>query len=56
MKAVLDRPGWLFLNAPEREFLNSLIERLSALYPLIQKLYLYGSKARGDFLEDSDLD
>ncbi len=45
-----------YLSYLEDELLWELIERVSGLYPAIQKVYLYGSKARGDFTEESDID
>ncbi|WP_051345829.1 nucleotidyltransferase domain-containing protein [Thermodesulfovibrio yellowstonii] len=40
----------------EERFLNELIEKIRVSYPLIKKIILYGSKARGDFTEESDID
>ncbi|MEJ5226975.1 nucleotidyltransferase domain-containing protein [Thermodesulfovibrio sp.] len=40
----------------EEKFLNELIEKIRISYPLIKKIILYGSKARGDFTEESDID
>ncbi|WP_353683846.1 nucleotidyltransferase domain-containing protein [Thermodesulfovibrio sp. 3907-1M] len=45
-----------YLNYYEDRFINELIEKIKNLYPNIKKIILYGSKARGDFLEDSDID
>ncbi len=56
MKTLLEPHRYIFLNALERGFLNSLIKKITSLYPFINKIYLYGSKARGDFTEGSDLD
>ena len=33
-----------------------MIEKIRDFFPEIKKIILYGSKARGDFLEDSDID
>lgn len=33
-----------------------MIIRIRDFFPEIKKIILYGSKARGDFLEDSDID
>ncbi|GAB4540661.1 MAG: hypothetical protein Fur0020_09990 [Thermodesulfovibrionia bacterium] len=53
MKEVLEaRRFHYYLSAPEEELLRELIERVSGLYPAIQGVYLYGSKARGDFTEE----
>ncbi|GAB4417202.1 MAG: nucleotidyltransferase domain-containing protein [Thermodesulfovibrionales bacterium] len=57
MKEALEvRRFHYYLSAPENELLRELIEKVSGLYPAIQGVYLYGSKARGDFTEESDLD
>lgn len=57
MKELLEeRRFHYYLSAPENELLGELIEKVSNLYPAIQGVYLYGSKARGDFTEESDLD
>ncbi|MEW6234417.1 MAG: nucleotidyltransferase domain-containing protein [Candidatus Omnitrophota bacterium] len=45
------------LNAAEIKWLNQYRERLYAQYPgLVEDIILFGSKARGDAREDSDLD
>lgn len=44
------------LNYPERFGLRDIIVELTKNYPVIKKAILYGSKARGDFLENSDID
>lgn len=43
------------LNYNEQSALEGIIG-LAGGYPFIRKIILYGSKARGDFLEDSDMD
>ncbi len=45
-----------FLNHNEIQLLKGLVAKIFSLYPSIKRLYLYGSKAREDFLEESDLD
>lgn len=40
----------------EEKFLNELIGKIKNSYFFIKKIILYGSKARGDFTEDSDID
>ncbi len=45
-----------FLNYNESQLLKELVLKIFSLYPSIKRLYLYGSKARGDFIEESDLD
>jgi len=44
------------LNYSEQRAIDGVLRRISHLYPAINKIILYGSKARGDFLEDSDID
>jgi len=44
------------LNYPERSGLRDIIAELTNNYPIIKKAILYGSKARGNFLENSDID
>jgi predicted nucleotidyltransferase len=45
-----------FLNYNESQLLKEFVEKVFPLNPSIKRLYLYGSKARGDFIEESDLD
>lgn len=44
------------LNYNEERGLEGILSKLTRDYPFITRVILYGSKARGDFLEDSDLD
>ncbi len=44
------------LNYNEQRGIKGIIDELTKKYPYIKKIILYGSKARGDFLEDSDID
>lgn len=44
------------LHHNEQLGLKGIINELTVKYPFIRKVILYGSKARGDFLEDSDID
>lgn len=44
------------LHYYEQVGLKGIIEELARKYPFIDKIILYGSKARGDFAEDSDID
>ncbi len=44
------------LNYNEQRALKGIIEELTSRFPFIKKIILYGSKARGDFIEDSDID
>ncbi len=46
----------LFLNYNEQLGLRNIINELTDKYLFIKKIILYGSKRRGDFLEDSDID
>lgn len=45
-----------YLNYNERKAVRSVVEMIPARFPSVRKIVLYGSKARGDFREDSDLD
>lgn len=51
---ALERQPHLTYN--EQQAIESVLRRIPQLYPVINKVILYGSKARGDFLEDSDID
>jgi len=44
------------LNYNEHRALKGIIEELTSMFPFIKRIILYGSKARGDFIEDSDID
>ena len=44
------------LNYNEQTGLDGIISELSDKYPVIKRVILYGSKARGDSLENSDMD
>lgn len=44
------------LNYYEQLGVSGIINDLTKKHPSIKKVILYGSKARGDFLEDSDID
>jgi predicted nucleotidyltransferase len=44
------------LNYNETLGLKGVISELTGKYPFIKKIILYGSKARGVFIENSDLD
>jgi predicted nucleotidyltransferase len=46
----------LFLSYNEQIGLNGLVKELTEKYSSIKTIMLYGSKARGDFLEESDID
>jgi predicted nucleotidyltransferase len=43
------------LNHNEQHALKGIINEVTSKYP-VKRIILYGSKARGEFLEDSDID
>jgi predicted nucleotidyltransferase len=44
------------LNYNEQQGIQGIIEEMAKNYPHIKTIIIYGSKARGDFAEDSDID
>ncbi len=54
MKTVL-KPAY-YLNYNEQKALEGIIQKIPSSYPMINRIILYGSKARGDFIEESDVD
>lgn len=50
---ILDRVN---LNYDEQLGLTGAVNDLTRKYPIITQIILYGSKAKGGFLEDSDID
>ena len=50
---ILDK---INLNYNELQGLNGAINELTCRYPFIEQVILYGSKARGDSIEGSDID
>jgi predicted nucleotidyltransferase len=50
---ILDK---INLNYNELQGLNRAITDLTCRYPFIEQVILYGSKARGDSIEESDID
>ena len=54
MKTVLNPTH--YLNYNEQKALEGITQKIPSLYPVINKIILYGSKARGDFMEESDMD
>ena len=48
---ILDK---INLNYNELQGLNGAINELTNRYPFIEQVILYGSKARGDSIEESD--
>ncbi len=52
-KAILKQP---YLNYNEQQALKGIVHRLPSIYPMINKIMLYGSKASGGFVEESDID
>jgi predicted nucleotidyltransferase len=49
-------PKGIALHYHEQQGLQGIIRDLTERYPAIRAVVLYGSKARGDFAADSDLD
>jgi len=45
-----------YLSYNEQKVLEGIIQKIPSMYPLINKIVFYGSKVRGDFIEDSDID
>ncbi|MBI4690933.1 MAG: nucleotidyltransferase domain-containing protein [Nitrospirae bacterium] len=45
-----------YLNYNEQKALEGILQKIPSMYPMINKIILYGSKARGDFIEESDVD
>lgn len=45
-----------YLNYNERKALEAIVNKISLMYPMIKEIILYGSKARGDYEEESDID
>lgn len=56
VKTIKNIKGKVSLNYNELSGLESIINELTDKYPIIKKVILYGSRARGDFVEDSDMD
>lgn len=50
---ILDK---INLHYYELKGLNGAIDKLTSTYPFIVQIILYGSKARGDSVEESDID
>lgn len=50
---ILDK---INLNYNELQGLNGAINKLTRTFPFIEQVILYGSKARGDSIEESDID
>jgi len=48
--------GKISLNYNEQIGIKGIVSELTEKYSFIKKIILYGSKARGDFSEDSDID
>ncbi|MEW6109308.1 MAG: nucleotidyltransferase domain-containing protein [Nitrospirota bacterium] len=45
-----------YLNYNEQMALEGILQKIPSMFPLINRIVLYGSKARGDFIEESDVD
>lgn len=54
VSAVIQKHPYLHYN--EQKALESIILRVASTFPVISRIMLYGSKARGDFAEESDID
>ncbi len=52
MYVINDR---ISLNYNEQQALRGIINEVTSKYP-VKRIIIYGSKARGDFLEGSDID
>lgn len=52
-KTIHEQP---YLNYNEQQVMKDIVQRIPAMYPMINKIVFYGSKARGDFIEESDID
>jgi predicted nucleotidyltransferase len=52
-KAIHKQP---YLSYIEQQVVEDIVQKIPSVYSLINKIILYGSRARGDFLEDSDID
>lgn len=50
---ILDKVN---LNYNELQGLRGAIDELTSRYPFVKQIILYGSKARGNFIEGSDID
>lgn len=45
-----------YLNYNEQVAIEEIVNKVSLLYPMVKEIILYGSKVRGDYLEESDID
>jgi predicted nucleotidyltransferase len=54
--SMIDLKRHPYLHCHEREALEGIIDAVTDRFPWIGKIILYGSKARGDFREESDVD
>ena len=45
-----------YLNYNEQKALDGIVNKISLMYLGIKEIILYGSKARGDYGEESDID
>jgi predicted nucleotidyltransferase len=53
---MIDLKKHPYLHFHELEALQGIVDAVTELFPWIGKIILYGSKARGDFREESDVD
>ena len=56
MGSMIDVKKHPYLHCHELEALKGIIDAVTDRFPWIGKIILYGSKARGDFREESDVD
>jgi len=56
VKANITHNALLSLNYNEQIGLNGIVQELTDKFQFIKKVILYGSKARVDFVGDSDID
>lgn len=45
-----------YLNYNEQKSLEEVVHKIPSMFPMINRIVLYGSKVRGDFIEESDID
>lgn len=53
---IVDNLNNINLNYNEIQGLRGAINELTSIYSFVNQVILYGSKARGDFIEESDID